>query len=50
MVHHQVEYEPPAPFSFHVLNDDLNVIEGKALKAYEASVKSRKDGAKEKDD
>lgn len=29
---------------------DGNLIEGKALKAYEASVKSRKDGATEKDD
>ncbi len=32
VVHYQVTYEPPAPFSFHVLNDDLNVIEGKSFK------------------
>jgi len=32
VLHHQVAYEPPAPFSFHVLNDNLDVIEGKPLK------------------
>ena len=32
VIHHQVAYEPPAPFSFHVLNDNLEVIEGKPLK------------------
>ncbi|NLP59074.1 DUF4175 family protein [Lutibacter sp. B1] len=28
VVHHKKEYEPPAPFSFKVLNESLNVIEG----------------------
>ena len=32
VLHHQVAYEPPAPFSFYVLNDNLDVIEGKPLK------------------
>lgn len=32
VIHHQIAYEPPAPFSFHLLNDNLNVIEGKSLK------------------
>ena len=32
VINHQIAYEPPAPFSFHVLNDNLNVIEGKSLK------------------
>ena len=32
VLHHQVAYEPPAPFSFYVLNDNLDVIEGKSLK------------------
>ena len=29
VVNYQTAYEPPAPFSFHVLNDNLNAIEGK---------------------
>ena len=28
VVHYQTQYEPPAPFSFKVLNPSLNVIEG----------------------
>ncbi len=32
VINHQMAYEPPAPFSFHILNDNLNVIEGKSLK------------------
>ena len=32
VINHQLAYEPPAPFSFHILNDDLNVIEGKSIK------------------
>ncbi|PHR73232.1 MAG: hypothetical protein COA67_03455 [Lutibacter sp.] len=32
VINHQMAYEPPAPFSFYILNDNLNVIEGKSLK------------------
>lgn len=32
ITHFKMAYEPPAPFSFHLLNDNLNVIEGKILK------------------
>ncbi|AOW21116.1 DUF4175 family protein [Urechidicola croceus] len=31
VIHHQMAYEPPAPFSFNLLNDNLKVIEGKPL-------------------
>ncbi|OIQ37431.1 MAG: hypothetical protein BM563_08465 [Bacteroidetes bacterium MedPE-SWsnd-G1] len=31
VVHHQRAYEPPAPFSFHVLNEGLDVIQGKSI-------------------
>ena len=31
LVHHQQEFVPPAPFSFHLLNDNLKVLEGNSL-------------------
>jgi hypothetical protein len=34
LVHHQKEFIPPAPFSFHLLNKNLKVIEGKSLSLY----------------
>ncbi len=32
VVNHQIAYEPPAPFSFHVLNDQMSVVQGKPFK------------------
>ena len=32
VVHYDTAFEPPAPFSFIVMNDDLNAIEGKPYK------------------
>jgi len=29
IVHYKTQYEPPAPFSFQIINDNLNAIEGK---------------------
>ena len=31
VVHYQIAYEPPAPFSFRILNSDLAIIEGESL-------------------
>lgn len=31
VVHHKTAYEPPAPFSFHILNNNLEVIQGKSI-------------------
>ncbi len=31
VIHHQIAYEPPAPFTFVIKNKDLNVIEGKSI-------------------
>lgn len=32
VVHYQTVYQPPAPFSFYILNDNLSVIQGQQLK------------------
>ena len=31
VVHYQTAYEPPAPFSFRILNTDLEIVEGESL-------------------
>ncbi len=32
IVNHNVKYLPPAPFSYHLINNNLDVVQGKALK------------------
>lgn len=34
VVHYKTAYEPPAPFKFYVINDDLNAVENRSFKLH----------------